>query len=96
MNCWEYKKCGRERHGVHEYDRGACPAAQDAGADGLNDGQNGGRICWAIAGTFCMGETQGTFAQKQPTCMVCDFYHVVSDEARARGKKFVLLKPGQR
>jgi hypothetical protein len=32
-----------------------------------------GRPCWAVAGTFCDGEVQGTFAKKLINCMDCDF-----------------------
>ena len=30
--------------------------------------------CWQIAGTFCGGEVQGTFAQKFGNCTECDVY----------------------
>jgi hypothetical protein len=35
---------------------------------------NGGMHCARIAGTFCKGEIQGTFAQKLPNCMKCSYY----------------------
>jgi hypothetical protein len=31
---------------------------------------NAGRICWAIAGTFCGDKVQGDFAQKSVSCML--------------------------
>ena len=31
MNCWEFKKCGREKHGVKEKELGRCPAFPDHG-----------------------------------------------------------------
>jgi hypothetical protein len=80
QNCWEFKECGRESGGAKSDACGVCPAAIDASSDGLNGGKNGGRICWAIAGTFCGDKVQGTFAEKEPTCMSCDFYKKVKEE----------------
>jgi hypothetical protein len=54
-NCWEVKQCGREPGGSKTADMGVCPAAADSSSDGVNGGKNGGRICWALAGTFCGG-----------------------------------------
>lgn len=90
--CWEFKNCGREPGGARTGELGVCPAAADATGAGINGGQNGGRICWAVTGTFCGGTVQGTFAQKQLSCMNCDFFKLVKEE---EGSKFLLLKPGQ-
>ncbi len=62
---------------------GVCPAASDIRLDGKNGGKNGGRACWALAGTLCGGNVQGTFAEKQGNCMACDFYAVVRNEEGA-------------
>jgi len=52
-----------------------------------------GRICWAIAGTFCGGKVQGDFAQKSVSCMSCEvFKNIIYEEGV---ENFVLLKPGQ-
>lgn len=80
QNCWEYKKCGREPGGLKNDELGICPSATNILADGLNKGKNGGRICWAIAGTFTNGEKQCTFARTIPFCTVCDFYISVQKE----------------
>jgi len=93
INCWEYMKCGREPGGYNVHHLGVCPAALDSEADGLNGGKNGGRICWAITGTFCGGVVQGSFAEKELTCMNCDFFKLVQ---REEGMKFRILKPGQK
>ncbi len=93
QNCWEYKKCGREPRGDRAHDLGVCPATTNTSSDALNKGKNGGRICWAVAGTFCGDKVQGTFAEKEPTCMSCDFYKKVKEEEGTVG--FILLKPGQ-
>lgn len=59
---------------------GECPAAMEKGYSGFNSGTNGGRACWVIAGTFCGGKVQGTYAQKLANCMVCEFYKKVRAE----------------
>ena len=64
MNCWEYKKCGREEGGFKAKILGVCPAYPDNGND-----------CARIAGTLCGGEIQGTFAMKIANCMQCDFFN---------------------
>ena len=91
-NCWELKKCGREPGGRNVDALTVCPAATDASSDGVNSGKNGGRICWALSGTFCGGKVQGSFAQKQVSCMVCEVYKEVKME---EGSNFKLLKTGQ-
>ncbi len=92
-NCGEVKGCGREPGGARAAELGVCAAASDAASDGLNGGSKGGRICWAVAGTLCGGQVQGTQAQKQATCMTCDFYKRVQEEQGLLA--FELLKPGQ-
>jgi hypothetical protein len=80
MNCWEYKKCGREPNGAKIASLGVCPAADESRTDGVNRGKNGGRSCWAIAGTLCGGVVQGTYAAKLSTCIDCEFYLLVAKE----------------
>lgn len=48
--------------------------------DGTNGGKNGGRACWAIAGTLCGGKVQGFYAPKTANCMQCEFFGNVSTE----------------
>jgi hypothetical protein len=83
LNCWEVKKCGREPGGAKVKELGICPAAVEIKLTGINDGQCGGRACWAIAGTFCEGKVQGTFANKVLNCMNCEFFRqVVTEEGK--------------
>jgi len=89
-NCWEVKKCGRERGGAKVAELGVCPAPQ-ANLIAINNGIHGGRICWAIAGTLCGGKVQGTFAQKAANCVNCEFYLAVR---REEGSNFKLTLPG--
>ncbi len=83
QNCWEFKKCGRQPGGARVHELGICPASVDTKAHGMNGGHNGGRICWALAGTFCGGKVQGSFASKIASCMSCDFYRQVRKEQGA-------------
>ena len=82
LNCWEYMKCGREPEGKKAAELGICRAATDMAFEGLNGGRNGGRICWAISGTFCGGNVQGSFAEKKVSCTSCDFFKLVHSEER--------------
>jgi two-component system NtrC family sensor kinase len=59
--CWEYMQCGRDVNSEVK-----CPAYP-----------NFGRACWVVAGTFCEGKVQGTFAQKYEDCRKCEFYKKV-------------------
>jgi hypothetical protein len=92
VNCWDLIKCGREPGGSKIAELGVCPAASDTSSNEINHGKNGGRICWAIAGTLCGGKVQGNLAQKQVSCMVCKVFKQIKAE---EGSEFVLLKPWQ-
>jgi Rrf2 family protein len=75
-NCWEFKRCGRNQGGEKVQELGVCPAYPDYG-----------RFCWRVAGTMCDGVVQGTFAEKLPSCKVCDFFLKVKEE---EGERFIL------
>ncbi|MGW8272931.1 MAG: two-CW domain-containing protein [Thermodesulfovibrionales bacterium] len=80
LNCWEFKKCGRQPQGHRVHELGLCPAPMEERLDGVHDGVNAGRSCWIIAGTMCGGKVQGTFAEKFNNCEQCDFYAAVKTE----------------
>ncbi len=80
LNCWEFKGCGRGPGGAHSRNGGACIASVERRADGVNSGTNGGRACWAIAGTLCDGNPDGDFALKLDSCQSCLFYLIVMEE----------------
>jgi len=92
LNCWEFTHCGREPGGENAAARGICPAASARGAHGLNGGKNGGRACWAIAGSFARGEVCGTVAARLGDCMACEFFSRVGrDEGNGyQGAKSIL------
>ena len=91
-NCWELKKCGRELGGENADELGVCPAALPNKYDGVNKGKHAGRFCWAIAGTLCDGETQGTYAKKLEDCLRCAFLKQVNED---EGRVFILSPLGQ-
>ncbi len=80
QNCWDFKRCGREPGGLNAEELGICPAATEEKLDGVHGGKNAGRACWVVAGTFCEGKAQGSFAKKYDTCGKCDFYQSVWQE----------------
>lgn len=82
INCWEYKGCGREPDGKKVNAFGTCPAATEKSIDGIHRGDNAGRACWIIAGTFCGGEIQGSYATKSENCSECDFFNLVLEEEK--------------
>lgn len=91
-NCWQVMSCGREAGGDKAHELGVCPAAQYGPHSGVNAGEHGGRICWAVAGTFCEGHVQGTFASKRATCTGCEVFRTVQE---VEGAGFQLLAPMQ-
>jgi hypothetical protein len=80
VNCWELMRCEREPGGNRVAEFGVCPASVETSGNGINEGINSGRCCWAIAGTMCFGEVQGTSASKIQDCMDCGFFWAVADE----------------
>jgi hypothetical protein len=85
LNCWEYKKCGREPGGRNVTKLGACPAATDTRLHGVNGGRNAGRACWVVAGSMCGTTMLCPDARKMKNCWRCDFMNVVK-AAEERGE----------
>lgn len=77
QNCWEFMKCGRESGGAKAEEFGVCPAAVEIQADGINGGKNGGRACWAIAGSFAGSTSPCPFVTQDRDCLDCAFYKQV-------------------
>ena len=63
QDCWEFKRCGREKGGAKVNEMGVCPAWPDHGTD-----------CAIVKGTYCGGEVQGDFASKIAHCSKCDYF----------------------
>ena len=68
INCWEYKKCGRQPGGQREKEFGVCPASLSIESNRINDGVNGGRYCWAVTETLCEFDHNGIFKKNLETC----------------------------
>ena len=79
-NCWEIIKCGRELGGSNVEEFGICPVTQEKKLNNVNQGENAGRACWAVAGTMCFGYVQGTFTKKIGDCLYCKFFELVKKE----------------
>ncbi len=79
-NCWEYLNCGRGPGANAGQPWGPCPAASERRAHGVNGGRNGGRACWALAGSFSGRGVCGTLAAKISDCMDCSFFGLVGSE----------------
>ncbi len=86
QNCWDILDCGREPGGEKSVELGVCPAATDVSTNGKNSGTNGGRYCWKLAGTFCGGKVQGSWADKMTNCQDCAVYNRVK---REEGPNFI-------
>lgn len=80
LNCWEFKRCGRQPGGRRTAKFGSCPVPTDVRLNACNHGNHGGRACWYLVGTQCGGKVQGTFAEKLGDCVLCDFYAMVARE----------------
>ncbi len=80
---WEFKNCGRSKD---------CPTALDPRLNGAHEGFNAGRACWMIAGTFCGGIIQGTYAKKEKKCIDCDFYKYVKNDEYPQFQLSILLR----
>ena len=79
-NCWEVMICNRQPGGSKADELGVCPATTEVKYNGKNSGNNAGRCCWLVAGTFCGGSKQGTYAEKRLSCITCDFFKQVKAE----------------
>ncbi len=84
-NCWEIKKCGRQAGGDKVNELGEC----------ITSIENMGHSCWAIAGTLCGGEIQGTAAKKEKNCMICEVYEKYHRSKGCDGERIPLLFPDE-
>jgi hypothetical protein len=92
-NCWEMKNCGRQQGGNKVSEMGVCPASTDTASHGINHGKNAGRVCWCVAGTFCGGKKQGSYADKRLSCMTCEVFKAVMAE---EGMGHFVMKCGEK
>ena len=88
LNCWQYRRCGREPGGENVSELGICNAALPSKNDLVNHGKNSGRICWTIADTKCDGEPTCKILDDINTCLTCEFLKYVTQQER---QKFILF-----
>ena len=78
-NCWEIKDCGREPNGRNVSLYGVCPVSVEFSLDGIHNGKNGGRCCWALAPGISKGNSNVVIScyEKALVCRSCNFYNLV-------------------
>ena len=84
-NCWEIKNCGREAGGAKVAELGECVASKEAF----------GHSCWAIAGTLCGGEVQGSVKDKQSNCLVCEVFKAYNRMTGTMGQEVAMQFPDE-
>ena len=85
MNCWDFRKCGREPGGERAQEHGVCPTALFEAADGYLGGRMGGKACAFLIGTFCCNLVPGTEPGRLKDCPACDFFNHLKDR---HGREF--------
>ncbi len=83
QNCWEIMNCGRAPGGDKIEELGVCPAAIDTASDKTNEGKNGGRVCWVVAGTLSGRKVCGHYAKGKDSCMTCNVFKQIKSEEGA-------------
>ena len=83
LNCWEIKKCERQKGGNKVNELGECIASKE----------EMGHSCWAVAGTLCGGKIQGTTAQKIGYCTSCGVYEIYNRSMGELGKLVTTTYP---
>ena len=83
LNCWEIKKCGRQKGGKKVNELGECVASKKAM----------GHSCWAVAGTLSGGKTQGATEQKLGFCTTCEVYKIHNRSKGKLGKLVMTIYP---
>ncbi len=80
LNCWEFMKCGKRPPENGNGKDNSCPVASETSANDLNDGINGGRICWIIAETCHNSKVQCSDLLRKDPCFSCEFRYKVTIE----------------
>lgn len=89
LNCWEYHNCKVGMNSSLSEDE-LCEVARAKECNEINNGINGGRICWSVSGTLCNNKHKGHFTHEIDSCMQCNFFKVVQSEEK---KNFVIIRP---
>lgn len=67
VNCWQFKKCGRQPTGDKADELGVCPAANESLADGINSGIEGGGFAGPWQVPCAAGRFKALLPQNLPT-----------------------------
>ncbi len=78
-NCWDVMGCSRGIGDDTPCVGDACRAATETLVDGVNGGHNGGRACWAVAGSFAM-DSPDCKRHGPSSCVDCPFFRMVITE----------------
>ena len=78
LNCWEFMKCGKGPDTAGSNGHDICSVASAVIADGLNGGDNGGRICWVIAENYFKGSIHCSEKRIIHSCYACEFRYLVT------------------
>lgn len=54
-----------------------------------------GHYCWAIAGTLCGGEVQGSVKDKESNCLVCSVYAMYNRMTGNMGQDVIMEHPDE-
>ena len=93
-NCWQIRACGLgPRTAAEPRSRRVCPAALPGVFEGVNQGQNRGRFCWAIEGTLCDEQVQHRAGERLKLCLQCE---VMQEVCGDEGRDFRLSSPWKR
>lgn len=88
LNCWEFLKCGCEPNGKNIDTIGLCPVTIHVKYNGINNGKNAGRMCWAVTGTLCKEIVACKISDTLEQCINCDFLKYVHEQ---EDRQFILL-----
>jgi len=83
LNCWDMKKCERQKGGKKVNDLRECIASK----------KKMGHSCWAVAGTLCGSEIQCTYAKKIGFCTSCEVYEIYNRSRGELGKAIKKIFP---
>ncbi|MCI5219061.1 MAG: hypothetical protein D3914_07680 [Candidatus Electrothrix sp. LOE2] len=82
INCWEFKKCGREPGGRNIEKYGCCSVPVSIEYDGMNNGKNGGRSCWILRESACEKIMRACRVDEIKECRQCHFHTYVRKTER--------------
>ncbi|MCI5148900.1 MAG: hypothetical protein D3916_05850 [Candidatus Electrothrix sp. MAN1_4] len=74
IDCWEFKKCGREPGGKNIEKYGLCSLVVSLEDNKINNKRNGERLCWSLRESACEGIMRECCVNEIKECRQCTFY----------------------